>query len=287
MTDYDHRTIETNGIKLHVVQAGPEDGPLAILLHGFPEFWRGMKTQMDYLAEQGFRVWVPDQRGYNLSDKPQRVAAYGIEHLAADVIGLIDAAGRDKVYLAGHDWGAAVAWWTAIKYPDRLEKLVILNVPHPMVMQQHLRSSFAQMRKSWYMFFFQLPLLPELLASRNNFETNVQALRATSRPGTFSEDDLELYREAWAQPGAMTGMINYYRAIFRSSGTAPPDMRLRVPTLMIWGAKDPFLGSEMARPSIDLCDSGQLVMIDEATHWVQHEEADRVNQLIHEFWGDQ
>lgn len=283
MTTYDHHTIETNGIKLHVVQAGPEDGPLAILLHGFPDFWYGMKQQMDYLAEQGFRVWVPDQRGYNLSDKPQGIAAYSIDHLAADVIGLIDAAGRDKAYLAGHDWGGSVAWWTAINYPERLEKLAILNVPHPVVIQKHLRSNLTQMRKSWYMFLFQLPALPEYMAGRNNFAANVQALRS-SRPGTFSDDDLTQYREAWSQPGALTGMINWYRGIFRAPGTTPSDTRVHVPMLMIWGAQDRFLGQEMAQPSIDLCGDGRLVVIDEATHWVQHEEPDRVNQLIHDFW---
>ena len=119
---YDHHDVNTNGIRLHVVQAGPQNGPLVILLHGFPEFWYGWRHQISYLANAGYRVWVPDQRGYNLSDKPKGIAAYNLDHLANDIIGLIDAAGQQKVFLVGHDWGAAVTWWVANKYPERLER---------------------------------------------------------------------------------------------------------------------------------------------------------------------
>jgi pimeloyl-ACP methyl ester carboxylesterase len=136
------------------------------------------------------------------------------------------------------------------------------------------------------MFFFQIPALPEFLAARNNFETNVQALRTTSRPGTFSDDELQHYREAWSQPGALTGAINWYRGLFRAAPATPPDMRVHVPTLMIWGAQDRFLGQEMAQPCIAMCDDGRLEIIAEASHWVQHEEADRVNQLIYDFWRE-
>src|SRR5207253_9158857 len=130
----------------------PENGPLVILLHGFPEFWYGWRAQIDFLVGAGYRVIVPDQRGYNVSDKPKSIAAYNLDLLAKDVIGLIDAAGRERATVIGHDWGAAVAWWTAIKYPDRLDKLVILNVPHPIVTRRALQGSLKQMRKSWYMF---------------------------------------------------------------------------------------------------------------------------------------
>jgi pimeloyl-ACP methyl ester carboxylesterase len=275
--------ITTNGIKLHVVQAGTENGPLVILLHGFPEFWYGWRKQIDYLAERGFRVWAPDQRGYNLSDKPQGIAAYNLDLLAGDVIGLIDAAGRDKAFLVGHDWGAAVTWWTANKYPGRLDKIVILNVPHHAVFQRHVRSSFAQMRKSWYMFFFQLPALPESLARMGNGERFSTTLKATSRPGTFTEADLAEYRQAWMQPGALTGMHNWYRAVFQHQPQPLQSPRISVPTLMLWGKGDRFLGAEMAQPSIELCDNGKLIFFDDATHWLQHEEAERVNPLIADF----
>lgn len=154
----DHSQIKTNGIHLHVAQAGPKDGPLVILLHGFPEFWYGWRHQIPSLADAGYRVWAPDQRGYNLSEKPDRIADYRIDALASDVIGLIDAAGREKAFLIGHDWGAAVAWFIARTDPERLKRMVILNVPHGAVMQKHLRRNPAQRRRSWYIYFFSDPL---------------------------------------------------------------------------------------------------------------------------------
>ena len=277
--------IETNGIHLNVLQDGPEDGKLVILLHGFPEFSYGWRKQIPALASAGYRVWAPDQRGYNLSDKPDGMAAYNLDELADDVIGLIDAAGEKQAYLVGHDWGAAVAWWVAARHPDRLEKLVILNVPHGAVMQRNLRGNFSQMRKSWYMFFYQLPWLPEVVARQRNWKMMIDALRNTSRPGTFTAEDLEQYRQAWSRPKAFHSMLNWYRAMMQRPPKAPPRGRIRVPTLMIWGAQDKFLGREMAQPSIDLCKDGKLVFLEEATHWVQHEEAEQVNQLIASFLG--
>jgi pimeloyl-ACP methyl ester carboxylesterase len=278
--------IKTNGIRLNVVQDGPDEGPLVILLHGFPEFWYGWRQQIPYLASAGYRVWAPDQRGYNLSDKPDGIVAYTLDELADDVIGLIDAAGQKQAFLIGHDWGAVVAWWVAAKYPDRLARLVTLNVPHGAVMQKNLRSNFAQMRKSWYMFFYQLPWLPENLAQRQDWKMVVEALTKSSRSGTFIDSDLDQYRQAWSQPNAYRSMLNWYRAIIQKPPKPPTSLRITVPTLLIWGAQDKFLGREMAQPSIDLCDDGRLVYIEEATHWVQHEEAERVNELIDTFLRD-
>jgi pimeloyl-ACP methyl ester carboxylesterase len=279
--------IETNGIRLNVVQAGPEEGPLVLLLHGFPEFSYGWRRQIPALAAAGYRVWAPDQRGYHLSDKPSGIGAYSLDELAADVIGLIDAAGREQAYLIGHDWGGAVAWWVAAKYPERLAKLVILNVPHGAVMKKQLRNNRAQLRKSWYMLFFQLPWLPEYLAQRRNWQMVADALTKTSRPGTFTAQDLDRYRAAWSQPGAYQSMLNWYRALFQQPPKATPGAPITVPTLLIWGARDKFLGRELAQPSIDRCDDGELVFIEEASHWVQHEEADRVNELIGAFLGSE
>lgn len=275
--------LPTNGITLHVAQAGPDDGDLTILLHGFPEFWYGWQHQIPALAKAGLRVWAPDQRGYNLSDKPRGVKAYTLDKLAADVIGLLDAAGVDKANIVGHDWGAAVAWWVALRYPERVRKLAILNVPHPRVMARTLRRNRRQLLKSWYIFFFQIPRLPEFLISLGHWRGAANALAGTSRPGTFSHADLLRYRDAWSQPGAFTAMINWYRAIVQHQPDAPADQRIHVPALVIWGARDRFLSREMAPASVDLCDDGRLVLIEEATHWVQHEEAARVNQLLLEF----
>lgn len=271
-----HRYMRINGVTLHVVQDGPEDGPLVILLHGFPEFWYGWRKQIPALVEAGFRVWVPDQRGYNLSDKPLGVRSYRIVTLARDVIGLIDAAGAERAFVAGHDWGAGVGWWLGINHPERLERMAILNVPHPAVFGPFLRSHPGQMLRSWYMFFFQLPYLPELLVRK----TGKLGLRASSRPGTFGEDDLELYQEAWNRPGAMTAMINWYRAAARQGGFGIADPTVAVPTLMIWGEEDAFLDKRMAESSIGLCPRGELVKLPGVTHWVQHEAAEKVNRLL-------
>jgi pimeloyl-ACP methyl ester carboxylesterase len=278
-----HSRINTNGITLHVVQDGPETGELVILLHGFPEFWYGWRRQIPALVEAGYRVWVPDQRGYNESDKPEGLAAYALDQLAADVIGLMDAAGVAKATVVGHDWGAAVAWWTAMTYPDRVEKLIVLNVPHGSVMQAFLRKNLGQVWKSWYIFFFQIPWLPEKLMGLNRWQAAARGLAGSSRPGTFSEADLGQYRQAWSQPKAFTSMINWYRALIQKTPKTPADVRIHVPTLVLWGAQDKFLSREMAQDSMAYCDDGRLVYFEEATHWVQHEEVTKVNEFILHF----
>lgn len=280
-----HAYVDVNGVALHVVQAGPEDGPLLIFLHGFPEFWYGWRAQIAYFAAAGYRVWAPDQRGYNLSTKPRGLAAYRIDELVADVVGLIDAAGRERVYLVGHDWGAAVAWWTAVTQPQRLHKLGILNVPHPLVMSRHLQENSDQQHKSWYIYFFQLPWLPEAATRAANWRAGVEALLASSRRGTFTPQDLAHYRLAWGRPGAFTGMVNWYRAMVQRPPQRPPDPRVHVPTLVIWGVQDMFLDVAMVEPSIALCDDGRYVLLFEASHWVQHEEPEQVNRLLAEFFS--
>jgi len=191
MAELRERFIETNGIKLHVMEAGPADGPMIMFLHGFPEFWFAWRKQIGYFADKGYLVVVPDQRGYNLSDKPEGIAAYKTDELAKDVIGLIDFYGRDQIYLVGHDWGASVSWWTALKYPERIKRMVIMNVPHPKVMNRNMLTNPKQMQRSWYIFFFQLPNAPEKLGSANNFEWPVSVLAESSRPGTFKPEELE------------------------------------------------------------------------------------------------
>jgi len=275
--------IETNGIKLHVVMAGPKDGRPVFLLHGFPEFWYGWRKQIPVLAEAGYRVIMPDQRGYNLSDKPKGVKAYSLDKLADDILGLMDALGYEKVNLIGHDWGAAVAWALAIWYPERLQKLGILNVPHPAVALNFLRRGDPeQLRRSWYVFAFQIPWLPEVLIRAKNWLRLERALHNSSKPHTFTDEDIAEYKKAWSQPGAMTAMLNWYRA-GRYISKLFKETRVRVPTMLIWGMGDTALSHRMARPNMDYCDDGKLVFFEDATHWVQHEEAEAVNGLLIEF----
>jgi pimeloyl-ACP methyl ester carboxylesterase len=279
-------TLQTNGIRLHVVQAGPADGPLVVLLHGFPEFWRGWQKQIQPLAAAGFRVIVPDQRGYNLSDVPKEVKAYRLEELGKDVLGLLDAFGRQDCCLVGHDWGAAVAWSVAITYPQRVKKLAILNVPHLAVMMDFLTRNPRQMLKSWYIAFFQIPALAEWLISRNDFSQGAAALRGTSRRGTFSDEDIAEYKKAWKNSGGMTGMINWYRALARYRSAMPADLRLRMPVRILWGKQDAFLSYEMAEASARWCDQAEVIFFEKATHWVQHEEAKAVSKALGEFFAD-
>jgi len=278
-----HGEVTTNGERLHVVQAGPPEGPLVILLHGFPEFWYGWRNQIEFLAGLGYRVWAPDQRGYNLSDKPEGIASYRIDLLAADIVGLIDSAGRERASVIGHDWGGGVGWRLGSRYPERLERLILLNMPHPVVFQRHLRTSLRQFLKSFYVLLFQIPRLPEARLRAGNWRLAERTLLSSSRPGTFTAQALERYREAWSQPNAITSMLHWYRASLQKPPAPPADPRILVPTLLLWGAQDRFLGREMAQPSIDLCPQGKLVFLEEATHWLHHEEPARVNALIQSF----
>jgi pimeloyl-ACP methyl ester carboxylesterase len=278
-----HATVSTNGIRLHVVESGPEDGLPVILLHGFPEFWYGWRHQIGPLADAGFRVLAPDQRGYADSEKPGPVSAYALDTLADDVAGLIGSTGRPCAAVVGHDWGGIVAWWIAIRHPEQVERLAVLNAPHPIAFRRYLPSSPRQLLKSWYTFYFQIPWLPEAMFRRGNWRGLTEALRESSRPETFTDADLERYRSAWSEPGAMTAMIHWYRAAMRNQPAPPPDTRVHVPTMMIWGTKDRFLDRGLAQPSLDQCDRGRLEMFEEATHWVQHEVPERVNRFLLDF----
>jgi epoxide hydrolase 4 len=270
-------------VRLHAVAAGPKDGPVVLLLHGFPEFWYGWRGQIEALAAAGFRVIVPDQRGYNLSSKPAGVAAYALTELVSDVIAIADQLGQEKISLAGHDWGAAVAWSTALLHPERIAKLVVLNVPHPSVMRKFFSTRPRQLLRSWYMFFFQFPWLPEAFFSAFNYRVGARALLRSSRPGTFSDEDLAQYRAAWSQPHAVTSMINWYRALFRTR-VIFPDKTVRVPTRILWGERDAFLLSEMAHESLRYCTNAELFTFANATHWLQHEETSRVSELLIDFF---
>ncbi|MBJ6110795.1 alpha/beta fold hydrolase [Hymenobacter sp. BT523] len=278
----EHHRVPTNGLHLHVVQCGPATGRLVLLLHGFPEFWYAWCKQIEVLADAGYRVWAPDQRGYNLSDKPDHVRSYVIDELAADAVGLMDAAGCETAVVVGHDWGAAVAWHMAAHYPSRVSRVAILNVPHPRVMGRALLRKPGQLLKSWYIFFFQLPWLPEALVKRSRWRFARQALRGTSRRGTFSPADLALYEAAWTQPGAMHRMINWYRAAGRYASRLSKAGRVTVPVRIIWGERDAFLKRELAQESLAYCDDAELTYLP-ASHWVQHEMSAEVNELLLHF----
>ena len=256
---------------------------MVILLHGFPEFWYGWSKQIEPLAAAGFRVVVPDQRGYNLSSKPPGEASYTLRELVSDVIAIADQFPRQQIFLAGHDWGAAVAWSAGLLHPGRVAKLAVLNVPHPSVMRRYVYTRPRQTLRSWYIFFFQIPWLPEALLSAFNFRIAARALLGSSRPGAFSEEDLTQYRAAWSQPGAFTAMINWYRAAVRYPMPFP-DRTVRVPTCILWGERDKFLMAEMAHESLRYCANGELFTFAEASHWLQHEEPEKISEHLIRFF---
>lgn len=280
---WEHRVATVDGIRLHYVEAG--HGPLVVLLHGFPEFWYAWRHQIPVLAGGGCRVIALDQRGYNTSDKPAAVAAYRLDRLVDDVVGIIRAAGEDSAIIVGHDWGGAIAWSLAMAHPDAVRRLVVLNGPHPRRVFEEFRTA-AQLRRSWYVFFFQLPWVPEWLIRRGNFRAlDLVLTRDPARRGAFTAADIAAYRSAIAQPGALTAAINYYRALFRSNpfrlyhALRPIDC----PTLLIWGERDRYLGRDFTEHLEPWVADLRVARIPEASHWVQADAPERVNALMLEF----
>ncbi len=290
-----HRMVDVGAVQLHVAEARPRQDsgeladasatvaaevPLIVFLHGFPELWSSWKHQLRAFADAGFWAVAPDLRGYNESDKPKGVAAYEVEQLAADVAGLIRGLGRKKAIVVGHDWGGVVAWYVAQYHPSVVSRLGILNVPHPLSMTRGLRRP-EQLKKSWYMFFFQLPRIPEVAMARGDFAF----LRKTFAVDGFSNDEIQPYVDAMKTPGAVTAALNYYRAAIRRvlTGRTPKTVKIDCPVLVIWGDADRHLGKEMAEPPPRFVPNARVVHIPGAPHWVQNAEPDKVNALLLEF----
>lgn len=278
--------IAANGIHLHVAEDGLPDNPLVFLLHGFPEFWYGWRNQIGPLAERGFHVVAPDQRGYNLSDKPKGVVSYDLDRLAADVTALADHFGRETFAVVGHDWGASVGWWLAGHSGRRVRRLAALNAPHPAVWREAMRSNPVQKRKSGYVRLFQLPYLPEFLIGLDRFKALRKGFHDSARPEAFSEADLERYRVAWSQPGALTATINYYRALLNKPLLPGVQYRIDCPTLVIWGRQDAYAVPELAESSLKLCNEGRIAYLDQSSHWVQHDEPEKVLALLAGFLAE-
>jgi epoxide hydrolase 4 len=282
-TDLREGYAEVGDVRLHYVEAG--DGPLIVLLHGFPEFWFGWRLEISPLAAAGFRVVAPDLRGYNLSSRPAGVASYTAEALAADVRGFIRERGAESALLVGHDWGGTVAWATAMNHPQVVDRLAILNAAHPRRLQQGLRNP-RQLRKSWYFFFLQPPGLPEHLVRARHWRFFRNFMRDARPP--YTPQDIERYVEAWSQPGAAAAMINYYRAAVRQSPKrAEAQLRpISAPTLVIWGQRDRYLGPTLAEPDRDdVPNLDRVERLPDASHWVHHDEPERVTQLLTDFFA--
>jgi epoxide hydrolase 4 len=275
-------SVVVGDVTLHYVEAG--EGPLVVLLHGFPEFWYGWRLQIAPLAAAGFRVVVPDTRGYNLSSHPKGIKSYAGDKLAEDIHGLIHALGAESAFVVGHDWGGTIAWTLAMNHPESVERLAILDAAHPRKLQKGLFKP-RQLVRSWYFFFFAIPWLPELVVRSRNYRFLKNFLR-DARP-EYTPAELDRYVEAWSQKGALTGMIDYYRySVFTPPNKAAAAIHpVSAPTLVIWGGRDRYLGPTLAEPERKDVPDQRVVRLPDASHWVHHDEHERVNQLLIEFFS--
>lgn len=291
MTSITHRLIPANGLRFHVAAAGDPQAPLLVFLHGFPEFWRAWQAQLEEFGRDHLAV-APDQRGYNDSDKPQDVGAYRSRHMVEDLRQLAASLTERPFVLVAHDWGGAVAWNFAVAHPERLAKLVIINSPHPVPFARALASDPEQQRASGYMNVFRTPAAEELLA-KDGFRRLADMSVAAWQADTAERD---AYLEAWSKPGALTGMLNWYRATPMHPPTAQDpgpaqltvqaaDFMVRVPTLVIWGLRDRALLPGLLEGLDECVPDLRIERIPEGSHWVVHEQPARVNALIRGFIG--
>lgn len=253
-----------------------------LMLHGFPEFWYSWRHQIPEFARD-YKVVALDLRGYNESEKPVSLAAYRLEELVKDVVGVVGALGYDRCVLVGHDWGGAIAWNMAYHYPQWVERLIVMNLPHPAKFAAALQTP-QQLLRSWYIFFFQIPWLPEQIIEAGNYQLVANALQGMAvNKSTFSPADLQAYKDAAAKPGALTAMINYYRSILQDNWMRQQWGRLDIPTLMIWGENDTALGIELTYGTDAYVNDFTLRYIPNCSHWVQQEQPQLVNQYMREF----
>jgi len=274
--EIEEKLIKTNGIKLHTVMIG--EGPPLVLLHGFPDFWYGWKSVIPGLKKH-YKLIIPDMRGYNLSDKPKGVSNYKIELLIEDIKGLIESLNLGKIFLAGHDWGGAVAWTFAEKYPDMLQKLAILNAPHMKIFQQKLRTDKKQQEASFYIFEFLKPD-GEQFAIKDDFKWLKWAVFSGTKKN-FTDFDKEQYLSAWTQPGAILGGVNYYRANLNFKDWTG---KITVPTLVIHGMKDIAVLSSVLDDLPDYVADLKIIRAESASHWVMHDVPDLIVSSFKEFF---
>jgi pimeloyl-ACP methyl ester carboxylesterase len=277
---WSHGYAEVNGVRLHYAEIGRGSGPLVILLHGFPECWYTWRYIMPHLAPH-YHVVAPDMRGYNWSDKPEGVSSYSLEEVSGDVAALIESLGSERAYVVGHDWGGSVAWHMGAHHADKVEKLVVINSPHPAALARELKTR-AQLLRSWYFFFFQLPLLPEA-AIRLTIRTNMRATAAL--PGAFPDEALNVYENAVSQPDAATAMLNYYRAAGRTivarRNEAVP--QVSVSTMLLWGMKDFALGPALLKGLGEWVPDLRIERVEESGHWLPEEAPGVVTERLLDF----
>jgi pimeloyl-ACP methyl ester carboxylesterase len=270
----------SDGVVLNVETGGDPKNKLVLLLHGFPQSSHAWLPELNRLVKEGFYVVAPDMRGYGKSEKPSAVSSYKSARLALDVKEIIEGLGRKSALVASHDWGAVVAWLVAALHPEVVEKLIVMNGPHPDRIKKLLKTDGDQRKRSWYIFFFQLPLLPEIFM--RNERTMPKVLQAAS-PNAFSEEDISYYREAARAPGAARAMINYYRASARYGSPRLP--KIKTPTLVLWGAKDVALSPKLLDDLDEHVDDLKIQMLPTSSHWVMEDAPDEAHAAIRSFFS--
>ena len=277
-----HRYATVNGVRFHYVEAG--GGPLIVLLHGFPEFYYSWRHQIPLLAACGLRVIAPDLRGYNDTGKPKGISNYRLSLLTDDIAALIEHAGEKSATVVGHDWGGVIAWHLAMRRQELVQQLVVLNAPHPGALRRELRNPGQWLRSS-YAGFFQLPWLPEWIIRARNFALVERIFkRQAVHSSAFTTGDIALYKQALNQPGALTAALNYYRAVLRFPGEVFGEIRtISVPTLLIWGEQDPALSVRLTQRLERWVANIRVVRLSNASHWVQNDRPEEVNQLLRDF----
>lgn len=269
----EHRYRTANGIRLHYVEQGT--GPLVLMLHGFPDYWRSWRRQIPVVAQAGYRVVALDLRGYNLSDRPRGVAAYQLDTLTNDVAAFVDQLDGDPPTVVGHDWGGIIAWQLAMHHSESLRSLIVLNAPHPAAFDRELKRLSSQWLRSWYAMLFQVPIIPEATLSAGNYAL----LKRTLRQGPAdSDEELEQYLAIFTPPGALTAALNYYRAAVRFRPAAP--RRIDCETLLLWGERDPFLLPRLADELEQWVPELDVVKLPDAGHWLQLTHANQVNEPL-------
>lgn len=280
-----HGFIHLEEVRLHYVISGPEGAPLMLFLHGFPEFWYSWRYQIREFNKE-YRVVAIDMRGYADSDKPKGVKNYTVEKLISDIRQIVPALGYEHCVLVSHDWGGALAWNFASYHPEMVSKLIVMNCPHGAAFQKFIRKSWKQFKMSWYMFFFQMPFLPELMFSINDYNA-MKMIFTGSKGGVKSDstnqDDIEAYKYAASRQGGMTGPINYYRAALRFPRIFGAMPKIEKPVLLIWGKPDMALSTELAELSRQYCNNIKIEYVENSSHWVQMDKPDEVNQLMRNF----
>ena len=276
------RKVRANGIELNLAEAGNEDAPLLFLLHGFPEFWFAWRDYISALAAGGFRVVAPDQRGYNLSDKPRGIDAYQLDIAADDIADLASALGHQTFRVVGHDWGGSVAWTIASRHQSRLQRMVVLNAPHPAVWVHAMKNDPEQRRRSGYVRLLQIPWLPEALLRLGRYDGLAKSF-ATAAQDAFPPDVMRAYHDSWRVPGALTSMLNWYRALLRYPLRMPTPGELSTPCLILWGDKDAFAIPKLADMSAAICANAQVVHMPGVGHWMNHEARELVLDHIKRF----